>query len=74
MSKFKLEVLIEEEKNERDYFNENVVDSNTEHDNEYDTKSDPEDEAFWKQGHSSTLKMIFSIVGSIIEILLEVLI
>lgn len=73
-SKFKLEVLIEETKNERDYFNENDVYSDTEQEDDYGAKSDDEDEAIWKQGHSSTLKMIFSIIGSIIEILLEVLI
>ena len=69
-----MEVLIEETKNERDYFNENDVYSDTEQEDDYGAKSDDEDEAFWKQGHSSTLKMIFSIIGSIIEILLEVLI
>ena len=64
-----------EKKNEIDYFNENVVDSDFEHDGDHEgEKREEKDESIWKQGNSSTLKMIFSILGSILEILLEVLI
>jgi len=76
-SRFRLEVLIEEEKNETDFFYDNVADSdyvNDRDDHEPVDKTEEEEESFWKQGNSSTLKMIFSILGSILEILLEVLI
>ena len=75
ISKFKLDVLIEEKKNEIDYFNENVDYSENRHDDqETGERRDDEDETFWKKGNNSTVKMIFSILGSILEILLEVLI
>ena len=64
-----------EKKNEIDYFNENVVDSDFGHDGDHGgEKRDEKDDSIWKHGNSSTLKMIFSILGSILEILLEVLI
>ena len=73
-----MEVLIEEDKNEQDVFYESVHDSDFNRDNKgdhayVDKKGEAEDN-FWKEGNSSTLKMIFSILGSILEILLEVLI
>ena len=74
-SSFKLEVVIVEKQNEIDYFNENVVDSDFGHDGDHEDETREEtDDSIWKHGNSSTLKMIFSIVGSILEILLEVLI
>ena len=73
-SSFKLEVLIVEKKNEIDYFNEYVIDNDFEHDGDHEEEKREEDESIWKHGNSSTLKMIFSIMGSILEILLEVLI
>ena len=64
-----------EKQNEIDYFNEYVVDNDFGHDGDHEGETSEEnDDSIWKHGNSSTLKMVFSILGSILEILLEVLI